>query len=92
MVEIGDNFFSDQNDKNPKAIAFAFLRFSDGKKICSKVRGVVQGDSNVPPDQLRRHSSTEKKEKRGKNRMGFEPAKRLDSLDGIGTGGEGLYH
>jgi len=30
-----------------------------------------------------------KKKEKVKNRMGFEPTKRLDSLDGIGTGGEG---
>ena len=51
--------------------------------------GVVQGDSNVPPDQLQRDNSTKKEEKKEKNMMGFEPAKRLDSLDGIGTGGKG---
>ena len=71
LVEIGDNLVFAENHKNAKAIAFAFFRFSAGKKLCSKVTGVVRGDSNVPPDHPQRHGSAEKEEKRKKKSGGI---------------------
>ena len=78
LVEIGDNFFSAQNRKNAKAIAFGFLRFLAEKFFCSKVTGIVRGDSNAPPDQSPRVTSSENQGYRQRNGMDFTAQREVN--------------